>query len=157
MTDVFAELHRRVGVYSGHGIQGDDTPFHAELSLTPLLGAAGGVSVKFSAVGIDGTVLHEERTWIAVDDEGSLCLWSITEDGFRVSRYEREPLSVVPPQTDVRMGFCRFSSDARTVTSKVTLDLHRDGRLSYVRERRGPGGLFHMLLQVSMALRSAIP
>lgn len=151
MTQLLDAFYRRVGRYAGHGIQGDDTPFHGELEVAPLLKGNPAMSLKFSATGIDGTRLHEERSWVSTDSSGELCLWSVTTDGGQVTRHACKGVSQ-PPESEARAVFVHVGSDGFTVRSRVTIDLMRDGRWGYAREHRGHDGLLAVHFQVAMAI-----
>ena len=64
------------GRYTGEGINHDPQRFLGDLNLTPLLGTRG-LSLQFTATGMDGEVYHQESTTIALGSDEKPKLWTI--------------------------------------------------------------------------------
>lgn len=149
--DAIARLLDRVGRYAGHGINHEDEPFHAELEIARLVDARG-VTLKFRAEAIDGTILHDERTWIARDgDTGPIALWSIHVNGAGVRRHEqRHGAPTEGAETTLVFGAgeaTRFDS----YREEIALDLWPDGAVSYRTAWGLPGGRLQQRTDVRMA------
>ena len=130
MADVIEALLKRVGSYGGHGINHHDQPFYGELELSVMLDGAA-VGIRFQATGIDGVVLHDERTWIASTAEGGLALWTISTSANSVLRHDL----AADRSTDELERLLLFRmgepSDRSSLRNQVTLELFVDGRLGY--------------------------
>lgn len=156
MTDVLRSLLRRAGRYGGHGINHEDEPFYGELELSDLLGGHG-VSIRYRASGINGTPLHDERTWIAATAEGTLALWTISSNASQVMRHE---LAADHDSTDCervlkfRLG---DPADRSIYRNQVTLELFHDGKLGYRYAWGMPGQAFEDRSAVTLSLASLVP
>ena len=137
--DVLTSLLRRVGAYEGHGINHEDEPFFAELDVRPLQNEQG-VTMKFRAIGVDGTVYHDERTWVARDPAGQVGLWSLHSNaaGVRVHRQRHGGVVGGAEHTWV-FGF-GDPLDRRQFRQEVAIDVWPDGDLSYRVAWGLPGG-----------------
>lgn len=156
MNDVLRSLLRRAGRYGGHGINHEDEPFYGELELTDLLGGHG-VSIRYRATGIDGTALHDERTWIAASDAGALALWTISSNASQVMRHEL----AADHETDDCERVLKFRlgdpADRGIYRNQVTLELFKDGRLGYRYAWGLPGQPFEDRSSVALSLASLVP
>jgi len=132
-------LTARTGTYAGHGITYEDEPFHAELHVDALE-AEPGVTLLYRAVGIDSTVYHDERAWIALDQEGRLALWSIHTNGagIRIHRH-RHGVPVAGATHTFVFGVGR-PLDERSYREEVAIDLWPKGDLTYRYAWGLPGG-----------------
>jgi len=146
-VDAIAALLQRVGTYSGHGISHEDEPFHGELEISRLVDDQG-VTMRFRAQSIDGTVLHDERTWVARDEGARVRMWSIHSNGAGVR--QREPRNGAPAAgADRTLVFgLGDPSDPHAYREEVALDLWPDGSVSYRYAWGLPGG--------TMAPRSSV-
>lgn len=64
MKNVISELNSRKGEYEGQGVNHEGQPFIGRLSLCPIIRAKG-VSITFTATGLDGIVYHHEQSKVA--------------------------------------------------------------------------------------------
>lgn len=151
MTDGLAALQRRVGRYGGHGINHHDEPFYGELELTPLLNGVG-VSIRFRATGIDETLLHDERTWIAASPEGPLALWTLSTNAQSVLRHELTADRTSDECERILVFRLGEPSDRSLLRNQVTLELFTDGRLGYKYAWGRPGEAFADRSTVAMSL-----
>jgi hypothetical protein len=136
---VLHALLARVGHYAGHGINHEDEPFHAELHIVSL-DVQPGVTLKFRAVGIDGTVYHDERTWIALDTDDTVALWSIHTNGGGVRKHARRPAAPVEGAVlTLVFGFGALA-DRTCYRQEIGIDLWPDGDISYRYAWGLPGG-----------------
>ncbi len=139
MNDPVDALLARVGSYAGHGINHEDEPFHGELDLAALSDGRG-VTLKVRAVGIDGTVYHDERLWIAAAESGELTLWSIHTNGAGVRRHiRRHGAPVSGADATWVFGFGDLGAH-RGYRQEIALDLWPDGDISYRVAWGLPGG-----------------
>ncbi len=142
MNDETPALHAllaRIGHYAGHGINHEDEPFHAELHLASL-DVQPGVTLHYLAVGIDGTVYHDERTWIALDDTRRLALWSIHTNGDGVRKHvHRHGANVKGALLTLVFGYGN-PLDANCYREEIAIDLWPEGELSYRYAWGLPGG-----------------
>ena len=130
MSDPLPLLLRRLGSYQGHGINHEDQPFHGELVLSSLFEGSA-VGLRFRATGIDGTVYHDERTWIARAPEGGLALWTLSTNAAMVMRHDLMPTRAEPGAEATLSFVVADPEDRSTYRSRMTLDLLADGRLGY--------------------------
>ncbi|HHO50203.1 MAG TPA: hypothetical protein ENK18_04845 [Deltaproteobacteria bacterium] len=148
MTDL-DRLLTRVGRYGGHGINHEDQPFHGELCLEAILDG-GGIALSFRAVGIDGTLYHEERGWIAPDEGGALALWSLSTEGPGVRRHLRRH-GVAPEGVETSLIFgLGDRTDASVLRVELALDLWPDGDIGYRSAWGLPHGAFEPRSSVRM-------
>ena len=125
-----APLLARLGSYGGHGINHEDQPFYGELALAPILGDRG-VALSFRAVGIDGTLYHEEAGWIARDAAGQLSLWSLHRHSGQVLHHELR-YGAPPRDTEATLVFGHGDrNEIDTMRIEVALDLYADGAVGY--------------------------
>mgnify|MGYP000480290697 CR=1 FL=1 len=127
--DVIGALLQRVGTYSGHGINHEDEPFHAELEVTRLVDGKG-VTMRFRAQAIDGTLMHDERTWVAPDGP-AIFMWSIHSNGAGVrKRDQRNGATVAAADRTLVFGYGDPAA-SHTYREEVAIDLWPDGSISY--------------------------
>lgn len=138
-TPALHALLTRIGHYAGHGINHEDEPFHAELHLAALE-VQPGVTIHYRAVGIDGTVYHDERTWIARDDTGRLALWSIHTNGAGVRKHVHRHGAKVDGALLTLVFGQGNPLDNTAYREEVAVDLWPDGELSYRYAWGLPGG-----------------
>jgi hypothetical protein len=134
-----ASLLERVGRYAGHGINHEDEPFHAELEIARLLDAQG-VTLKFRAETIDGTVLHDERTWIARDADGQVALWSIHINGGAVRKHEQRNGAGIDGADATLVFGVGDAARMDAYREEIAIDLWGDGDVSYRTAWGLPGG-----------------
>lgn len=148
MTDL-DRLLARVGHYGGHGINHEDQPFHGELCLESIL-SDGAIALSFRAVGIDGTVYHEERSWIGPDEDGALSLWSLSTQAAGVRRH-RQRHGGNPEGVEASLVFgLGDRTDASVLRIELALDLWPDGDIGYRFAWGLPGGAFEPRSRVRM-------
>jgi hypothetical protein len=144
-----AVLLERCGRFGGHGIDHDDQPLYGELELQPLP-AGQGVWLTFRASGIDGSLLHDERSWVAFDAEGRLCLWTVSTLAEGVRHHVRRH-GVAPAGIDTTLVFGSGDpGDERVHRVELAIDLWPDGALGYRSAWGLPGGDFRPRSQVRM-------
>jgi hypothetical protein len=146
-------LLQRAGQYQGHGINHEDQPFHGELEIGPLLGNRG-VTLKFRAVGIDGTVYHDERSWVAPDEGGEIAMWSIHSNGEGVLKHTRRNGAGVEGANTLVFGL-GDRNDPAVFRIEVALDLWADGAVGYRFAWGQPGGEFKPRSSVRMVPEDA--
>ena len=130
MSRDLAPLLARVGRYGGHGINHEDQPFYGELILAPLLEDRG-ITLSFRAMGIDGTLYHEEASWIAPDATGLLALWSLNRNSAGVLRHDLR-YGAGPRDADATWVFGHGDrSDPEAMRIEVALDLFDGGDVGY--------------------------
>lgn len=137
--DAIARLLDHVGRYTGHGINHEDEPFHGELEVARLLDAQG-VTLKFRAETIDGTVLHDERTWIARDTDGQVALWSIHSNGGAVRKHQQRNGAGTEGADATLVFGAGDPDDGSAYREEVAIDLWPDGDVSYRTSWGLPGG-----------------
>ena len=139
----------RCGRFGGHGIDHEDQPLYGELDLQPLPGRQG-AWLSFRATGIDGTVLHDERSWVAPDADGELCLWSVNTLAAGVMRHPVR--RGVPPAGahSVLVFGSGDPTDAQVHRVEIAVDLWPDGAVGYRTAWGLPGGPFLPRSQVRM-------
>ena len=143
MTDI-EQLLARVGRYGGHGIDHDDQPFHGELELAPILGGRG-LTLTYRAVGIDGTVYHDERGWIAPDDAGRACFWSLSTSSVGVTCHQRRRPAPPAGEQATQATLIFGSGDPRDTSAmriELAFDLWPEGDVGYRFSWGEPGGAF---------------
>jgi hypothetical protein len=142
-------LHRYVGNYKGEGINHEKQPFTGLLSLTPLLGKKG-FEVKFKAVGKDGTVYHEEKSFVAPSIDETLCLWNFNTN---TPGLVPNKLKSVAPHNGSKMTYVfgyNDINDKNAFREEVALDLWTNGEVSYTYSWGLPGGEFQERSGVKM-------
>jgi len=138
-VDAMGALLQRVGRYSGHGIDHEDEPFHAELRIDALRDGEG-VTMRFVAQSIHGPVLHDERTWVARGDDGQIKQWSIHSNGAGVRcREQRNGAPVAQAERTLVFGH-GDPARASSYREEVAIDLWPDGAVSYRYAWGLPGG-----------------
>lgn len=131
----------RCGRFGGHGIDSDDQPLYGELDLQPLP-ARQGVWLTFRASGIDGRLLHDERTWVAPDADGRLCMWSVSTLAAGVRHHLRRH-GAPTDGADASLVFGSGDpSDRDAHRVEISIDLWPDGALGYRSAWGLPGGDF---------------
>jgi hypothetical protein len=139
LTEIM-QLIERAGRYAGHGIDHEDRPFHAELTVESLPGGA--VSLRYRATGIDGVVYQDHLCWIAMDEEGRLSLWELSE-GRPLCLHHTLRHGAPPAGTLASLVFGKGAqSDVEQYRAEIALDLWPDGGLSYRRAWGLPGSTF---------------
>lgn len=151
MSDALSALARRIGHYGGHGINHHDEPFYGELFLEELFDGSG-LSIRFTALGIDGTLLHDERTWIATSPDGELALWTISTNAGTVLRHDLTADRDAEDMERVLVFRLGEPSDRSILRNQVTLELFADGRLGYRYAWGRPGEAFADRSSVAMSL-----
>ena len=142
-------LRSCAGRYAGHGINHEDQPFHGELELEVLFERA--LALTFRATGIDGTPYHEERTWIAVDGEGRLCLWTVSTNVPTCDPHvRRHGAPVAGSRATVVFGH-GDPTDAERYRSEIAIDVWPNGDLGYRYAWGLPGGEFAPRSSVRMS------
>lgn len=146
-------LRAVVGRYAGHGIDHEDQPFHGELALEDLFERA--ITLTFRATGIDGTSYHEERSWIAMDGEGRLCLWTVNTNlpgcGCHVRRHGASAAG-----TRATLVFGQGDpQDTERYRAEIAIDLWPNGDVGYRYAWGMPGGEFRPRSSVRMS--AAVP
>ncbi|MEQ1508312.1 MAG: hypothetical protein ABMB14_39135 [Myxococcota bacterium] len=143
-------LLARVGTYGGHGINHEDQPFHGELAVESVLGR--GVRWTFRATGIDGTTYHEEQSWVARDETGALCLWSVNGYEPHCGRHVRRHGAGVAG-TIATLVFGRGDpGDPAQYRIEIAMDLWPNGDVGYRYAWGLPNGPFEPRSAVRMAL-----
>ena len=134
-------LLERCGRFGGHGIDSEDQPLYGELDLQALP-ARQGVWLTFRASAIDGRLLHDERTWVAPDADGRLCMWSVSTLADGVRQHVRRH-GVPPEGAHVTFVFGSGDpSDRDAHRVEIAIDLWADGTLGYRSAWGLPGGDF---------------
>jgi hypothetical protein len=76
-TSVLRVLLEHAGRYRGTGVGAEGEPITGDLSLLPVVGAAG-LLLRFTAHRRDGVLTHEEHTLIGPTPTGRLGLWILS-------------------------------------------------------------------------------
>lgn len=149
MTDDLDILLDRCGRFGGHGIDHEDQPLYGELELQ-LLPNRQGAWLTFKASAIDGRLLHDERSWVARDAEGRLCLWSVNTLAEGVRAHARRH-GLPPTGTAAALIFGSGDpQDDRVHRVEIAIDLWPDGAIGYRSAWGLPGGAFLPRSQVRM-------
>lgn len=144
-------LRSFAGRYAGHGIDHEDQPFHGELELSHEGMLDRGFSLGFRATGIDGTSYHEERSWLAPDSEGRMCLWSInTNQPACLCHVRRHGAPAAGARATLVFG-SGDPQDAGQYRVEIAIDLFPDGDLGYRYTWGLPGGEFRPRSTVRMS------
>jgi hypothetical protein len=134
------QLIERAGRYAGHGIDHEDQPFHAELTVERLPGGA--VSLRYRATGIDGAIYQDQLCLVAPDEDGRLSLWELTE-GRQGCVLHTLRHGAPSEGTITTLVFGRGTlHDHDEYRSEIALDLWPEGQLSYRRAWGLPGKAF---------------
>ena len=141
MTDTIAAMVAFHGQFRGEGINHDQEPFIGLMTIQPVVSTKG-VSIRFTATGVDGTVYHEEHTVIGPGADGQPSLWTLTSNAPSVLEHRLQD-----DFTD-REGSRRFvfgygdAMDETVFRETITLELCADGAIGYRYAWGLPGGSF---------------
>lgn len=140
MQAILATLKTYVGEYQGTGQAHDGQTFEGHFTLSTLP-VGHNLSLSFVARGPKGDIFHQEVSWLAPDLEGSLVLWtqsnnvpSVVPHRFIEHRQEGEVQSLF-----FRFGEIEQSDQFR---EEIRLELHPQNRIAYHYSWGLPGGDF---------------
>ncbi len=141
MKTMLLQLNNMVGTYTGHGINHEGQPFVGHLELSKILDGKG-LSLKFSAIGIDGTLYHNEDSTIAPSLQESLTLWNLNTNSPCLIPHEiRRTKKNAEGWYSLTFGF-NNPDDKNTFREEITLELLDSSSLSYSYSWGLPGGDF---------------
>lgn len=141
MKNMLAQLREFAGVYRGQGTNHENEPFTGTLTLEPILEGMG-FTIQFKATAPDGTAYQQEYSTIAPSMQNRLCLWNLNSNvpGVVVHELRRSESENGSLQSYI-FGFGE-PADETSFREEVTLELWRDGSLSYRYAWGMPGGAF---------------
>lgn len=140
MKNVASDLNSRAGEYEGRGVNHEGQPFKGRLSLRPIVENKG-VSLAFTAIGLEGAVYHHEQSLISMNIAEKLCLWNLNTNipGLLEHTYRREePLNEGISHV---FGF-GDPADKNSFREEIGIDLWKNGEISYRYLWGMPGGEF---------------
>jgi hypothetical protein len=141
MQSILEVLKKSAGSYEGNGINHEGQPFRGKLTLRPILNGRG-LSLQFSASGMDGTLYHQEESTIAPSLDDKLTLWNFNTNTPGLLPH---PLKRTQPRPGARQSFV-FGFNApekkQSFREEIALELWENGDLSYTYSWGMPGGEF---------------
>ncbi|MBC7541828.1 MAG: hypothetical protein H7338_03775 [Candidatus Sericytochromatia bacterium] len=141
MTDVIAALATYQGQYRGEGVNHEAEPFIGEMNVQQVVNTKG-ISVRYTATGLNRTVYHEEHTVIGPGAKGTAVLWtlnsnapSVLEHGLRFDGTDADGMR------QIVFGYGDPNDETR-FRETITLELFSDGTLGYHYAWGMAGGTF---------------
>ena len=127
--------------YTGSGTNHEAERFNGVFELQPLVGQSA-VLLHYTATRVDGLHLHREATLVALDADGTPCLWPVMEELPFVLPHSQ--LTCTAPGLDTLVFV--FSSGPRDATEsfreEITIELGPKDRLIYAHAWGMPGAPF---------------
>lgn len=156
MKEIMAILGKCSGYYEGQGINHEGEVFTGKLQIRSLLENRG-FSLRFSAVGKDGTIYHQEESTIAPSIGEKLTLWNLNTNTPGLVPHELRPENTkVGSIRTFTFGF-NDPSDAKAFREEIALDVHDNGDLSYTYSWGLPNGEFKERSGVRMKMQTPDP
>ena len=79
MKNLIQTLIDRQGTYEGRGINHEGQPFIGKFTLSPIVDGRG-VAFQFIATGLDGSIYHQEQSFIAFSMAENCSLWNLNSN-----------------------------------------------------------------------------
>ncbi len=148
MKNVISVLNSRKGEYEGQGINHEGQPFVGRFSLSPAVHGKG-VSITFTATGLDGTIYHHEQSQLAMSAAEKLCMWNLNTNipGVLEHTYRREEM--LDGGRSYVFGF-GDPQDRKSFREEIGIDVWENGEISYRYLWGMPGGEFEPRSAVRM-------
>lgn len=135
------ELAKLQGEYRGTGINHERREFTGLFGLAPIVGGRG-LSLEFRATGADGTVFHDEHSFIGPTFAGSTALWVISNNHPAVIQHDLRRVEPLPTGGSTLVFGINDPLDKKSFREEIALDLHSNGDLGYRYSWGMPGGEF---------------
>jgi len=129
------------GEFRGKGINHEKQDFIGQMSIRPVI-QKNGIEIDFSAIGIEGTLYHQEKTILALGHNDKPSLWSLNSNAPYMFQLElRKDERFEGDNRRLVFGF-GDPKNKDMFREEIQLDLHIDGRVGYHYYWGMPGGDF---------------
>ena len=156
MKNFISTLENLCGTYVGEGINHEKQPFAGTLTFTKTFKGKG-VALDFIAKGQDGTIYHKEHSLLGLTPNESLALWVMSDNHPSIIEHRL----VGEPKTETEKQTLVFSvgdiNNSNSFRETISLDLWKDGDVSYRYAWGMPGGTFEERSGVRMKSGTTSP
>lgn len=135
------ELIKLQGEYRGTGINHERREFTGFFRLAPIVGGRG-LSLEFRATGSDGTVFHDEHSFIGPTFSESPALWVISNNHPAVIQHDLRRVEPLAAGGSTIVFGINDPQDKKTFREEISLDLYSNGDVGYRYFWGMPGGEF---------------
>ena len=152
MTEIVRIISARTGEYVGEGTNHEDQSFVGLLKIFPVV-KDHGVSISFTATGLDGKLFHQEQSLIAPSISEKLCLWNLNTNIPGLVEHEfRRAENLVGADHSFVFGFGTPTATS-SFREEIAIDLWQNGDISYRYSWGMPGGSFEARSAVRMQVK----
>ena len=141
MNRLITALLSYQGRYCGTGINHDNQEFIGEFHLKPAIKGKG-VELEFVAKGKDGTIYHEEKTFIAPNELETISLWTLNNNVPYLYEHKISEARTSEGATDTFVFKHNDPNNSNQFRETISIDLWPNGDLSYRYAWGLPGGDF---------------
>ncbi len=151
MSGILKALSQRSGKFEGEGINHEGSRFIGRLEISPVIDGHA-IQIAFQAQGMDGTLLHQERSTIAYDPKETLCLWSVHSNHPKMTTHELRSEGVSEAGSLQTLVFGHGALEDRSVfREEITVEIWNSGEVGYRYAWGMPGGDFSARSSVKLS------